>query len=371
MEMNTRLQVEHPVTEAITGLDLVELQLRVAAGEPLPFAQDDLSIDGHAFEARLYAEDAEAGFLPATGRLTHLAFPDGTAFSLGSVRIDAGVRKGDEITPHYDPMIAKLIVHGPDRATALRQLSRALGETEVAGTTTNLGFLKRLADHEGFAAGQVDTGLIARDLDTLTTPDTEKLTVARQAAALAALGMPSPTDQADPWDKRDGWRLWGTASHRVTLSHQVEPQDTEVKIRSGASFEVDGVEIHAFQTQNGLQIVSTSDATLGVFADEASVTVFDDGTVTRFDRVDPLDRTDTSSSGGDVVRAPMPGLVTQVRVAAGDTVEADTPLMTLEAMKMEHTLRSPRSGIIAEVLASTGSQVENGAMLVRLESEDE
>ena len=183
--------------------------------------------------------------------------------------------------------------------------------------------------------------------------------------------MPSPTAQTDPWDKRDGWRLWGTASHRVTLSHQGEPQDTEVKIRTGTSFEVDGVEIHAFQTQNGLQIVSTSDTTLGLFADEASVTVFDNGSVTCFDRIDPLDRADTSSSGGDVVRAPMPGLVTHVRVAPGDAVEADTPLLTLEAMKMEHTLRSPRSGIVAEVLASAGTQVENGAVLVRLEREDE
>ena len=161
MEMNTRLQVEHPVTEAITGVDLVEWQLRVAAGEPLPAKQEDLSITGHAFEARLYAEDVPAGFLPATGRLAHLAFPPG-------VRADSGVVSGDIISPHYDPMIAKLITHGPTRAIALRQLSRGLRGTEVAGTVTNLAFLGALADHAGFAAGEVDTGLIGRDIAALT-----------------------------------------------------------------------------------------------------------------------------------------------------------------------------------------------------------
>ena len=168
MEMNTRLQVEHPVSEAITGLDFVELQLRVASGEPLPFSQDDLAIDGHAFEARVYAEDVAKGFLPATGRLDHLVFPKASEFEQGALRIDSGVRPGDEITPWYDPMIAKVIVHGPNRAAALNLLTAALGKCHVAGSVTNLAFLGALSKHEGFSRGELDTGLIGRDLESLT-----------------------------------------------------------------------------------------------------------------------------------------------------------------------------------------------------------
>ncbi|MEL7151749.1 MAG: acetyl/propionyl/methylcrotonyl-CoA carboxylase subunit alpha [Pseudomonadota bacterium] len=370
MEMNTRLQVEHPVTEAITGLDLVEMQLRVARGEPLPFEQDDLKINGHAFEARLYAEDADAGFLPATGRLQHLAFPDGVAFEYGAVRIDAGVRLGDDITPHYDPMIAKLIVHGPDRATALRQLSRALGETQIAGTVTNLGFLKRLADHAGFAAGQVDTGLIARDLDALTARDPDRDRLALQAAALTALELPGRSEPRDPWDTSGGWRLWGTADHCVVLMRKDERRDIIVKIFEDALYEIDGHEVHAESTEGGLHLSGALEANLGTFADANSVTIFDDGTVTRFERIDPLDRSGNEAGGGHLVLAPMPGLVTQVMIEAGAEVIADTPLLVLEAMKMEHTLRAPRDGVVAEVLAASGAQVENGAVLVRLEQDD-
>lgn len=369
MEMNTRLQVEHPVTEAITGLDLVEWQLRVATGEALPFTQDDLTITGHAFEARLYAEDAEAGFLPATGRLTHLRFPDGATFERAPVRIDAGVRRGDGITPYYDPMIAKLIVHGPDRGTALRRLSRALGQTEVAGTVTNLGFLKRLADHDGFAAGDVDTGLIARDLDALTARDPDRQRLARRAAALTALGVPSMSATQDPWDKSDGWCLWGAATHRVALSETDERFDTEVTILGDTSFRIDGEEVRASRTELGLELSGTLSADFGIFADDASVTIFDDGTITRFDRVDPLSTDSGDVGGGSLVLAPMPGLVTQVAVSAGADIAAGAPLLVLEAMKMEHTLRAPRDGVVAEVLARAGAQVQNGAVLVRLEEE--
>jgi 3-methylcrotonyl-CoA carboxylase alpha subunit len=193
MEMNTRLQVEHPVTEAVTGVDLVEWQLRVASGEKLWVGQEDLPLRGHAFEARLYAEDVPKGFLPATGRLTHLAFPDG-------VRADSGVRAGDAISPFYDPMIAKIIVEGPTRAAALAKLRAALAGTEVAGSVTNLAFLRRLANHQGFAAGDVDTGLIGRDLDALAAePEADSRVVA--LAALGALGLHE--DGA-----REGFHLW-------------------------------------------------------------------------------------------------------------------------------------------------------------------
>ncbi|MEM8755951.1 MAG: biotin carboxylase N-terminal domain-containing protein, partial [Pseudomonadota bacterium] len=202
MEMNTRLQVEHPVTEEITGVDLVEWQLRVASGEPLPMTQDELRIDGWAFEARLYAEDAAKGFLPATGRLAHLRFPQ-------DARIETGVRPGDEITPYYDPMIAKIVTKGADRAEALGRLEAALKATEVAGSVTNVAFLARLAAHEGFARGEVDTGLIERDADALTAVPPAP-PAARALAALAALGLPG-REGRDPWDRAGGFRLWGPA----------------------------------------------------------------------------------------------------------------------------------------------------------------
>ncbi|MGR3512531.1 MAG: ATP-binding protein [Paracoccaceae bacterium] len=368
MEMNTRLQVEHPVTEAITGLDLVEMQLRVAAGEALPVTQDELTINGHAFEARLYAEDADAGFLPATGTLAHLHFPDGTTFSHGPVRIDAGVRPGDTITPHYDPMIAKIIVHGPDRPTALRQLSRTLADTQVAGTVTNLGFLKRLADHAGFAAGEVDTGLIARDLDDLTARDESRQTLVRHAAALAALDLPASAAATDPWEMGSGWHLWGAANATVALIEAETRHEITVTQHDAESFTIDGDTLTAIRSRSALTLrTGTGTDTFDFFADAASVTIFDRGQVTRFDRIDPLAQSDGAETAGNDVRAPMPGLVTQVLVAPGDTVGTDVPLLVLEAMKMEHTLRAPRAGIIAEVTASTGAQVENGAVLVRLE----
>jgi len=212
MEMNTRLQVEHPVTEAITGVDLVAWQVRVAAGQGLPLDQGDLTITGHAFEARLYAEDVAGGFLPATGTLAHLAFPDG-------VRADSGVETGDEISPFYDPMIAKLVVHGPDRATALADLSRALGDTQVAGTVTNLGFLKALADHARFRAGQVDTGLIARDLDRLIARQDAPPAVVAQAI-LAAAGLPDGS--------LAGFTLWEPLTRSVDL--RLNDQDIAAKL---------------------------------------------------------------------------------------------------------------------------------------------
>ncbi len=371
MEMNTRLQVEHPVTEAITGYDLVEWQLRVASGEPLSVTQSDLKITGHAFEARLYAEDADAGFLPVTGRLAHLRFPEGTRFERGPIRIDAGVREGDEITPYYDPMIAKLITHGPDRATALRQLSDALARTRVAGTITNIAFLKRLTDHEGFAAGQVDTGLIARDLEALTTRDAETETRARRAAALMALNLPGTAQTTDPWASTTGWRAWGTADHTVTLIANDKPQTTSVRLLAPNRFEIDGTKLTAYRTETGLRL--TQDGTtheIGTHADARTITIFDNGTVTRFTRPDPLARDDAAGAGGNLVLAPMPGLVIKLDAKPGDHVEAGTPLLVLEAMKMEHTLRAPRAGIIAEVLAETGTQVQNKAILIRLEDDD-
>ena len=353
MEMNTRLQVEHPVTEAITGVDLVEWQLRVASGEPLPMSQSDLTITGHAFEARLYAEDVPAGFLPATGRIAHLQFAD-------DVRADSGVRAGDTITPWYDPMIAKLIVHGPDRDTALRQLARACAETEVAGTVTNLGFLGALARHDGFAAGKVDTGLIERDLDALTNcaaPAAETIAL----SALIAMGLDgNPAPQT-------GFTLWAPVPQTITLS--VEGDEVAVKVTafSGDRFDVavGHVTVAVRRSSGGLRL--NDQAAPNYIKHGDRITIFADP-VLEVTIPDPLDR-GSAEATSDAILSPMPGLLRAMEVTAGQMVKAGDRLAVLEAMKMEHILRAPRDGVIATVGATAGSQVEAGALLIALEEE--
>ncbi|RVT84437.1 acetyl/propionyl/methylcrotonyl-CoA carboxylase subunit alpha [Rhodobacteraceae bacterium CCMM004] len=376
MEMNTRLQVEHPVTEAITGLDLVALQLRVAAGEPLPFAQEDLRIDGHAFEARLYAEDASRGFLPATGRLAHLRFPAATAFARGPVRVDSGVRPGDAITTHYDPMIAKLIVHGPDRAAALRRLRHALAETQIVGTVTNRDFLAALAGHAGFAAGEVDTGLIARDQDALTAaaaPDAEVWAV----AALAALGLPAEPPGRSPWDALTGWRAWGPAVQNAVLIHSGTRTEVPVAFLGPGRFAVgagqDAVALSARCLEDGAVEIVCDGITrrLTVHRGTDAVWVLADGGAHRFDLPDPLAAAAGAEAAADTVTAPMPGLVKRLAATQGQAVTAGQRLAVLEAMKMEHTLTAPRDGTVAEVLVSEGAQVSDGDPLIRLETADE
>jgi 3-methylcrotonyl-CoA carboxylase alpha subunit len=348
MEMNTRLQVEHPVTEAITGVDLVEWQLRVAAGGALPVRQEDLSITGHAIEARLYAEDAEAGFLPATGVLEHLVFPQ-------VARIDTGVRQGDRITPHYDPMIAKITVHGADRGAALRAMARALDGTEVAGTVTNLRFLRRLVAHEGFAAGDLDTGIIDRDLVALTAPEPVSEAVLA-LAAVTALGLGG--------GELESFTLWAPPCYRVALGERV----VEVYPHRGgaAGVEVEGRRLVLAPGPDGWRIDGVKTALRAVRLRHA-VAVFGAGGAL-FDLPDPLAR----GGGGPVrgaVEAPMPGKVTAVFVAPGDRVTEGQRLAVLEAMKMEHAMTAPRDGIVAEVMAGPGDQVEAGMALVRLEEE--
>ncbi|MGH1424995.1 MAG: biotin carboxylase N-terminal domain-containing protein [Pseudooceanicola sp.] len=355
MEMNTRLQVEHPVTEAITGVDLVEWQIRVAAGEAIPRAQEDLSIDGHAFEARLYAEDVERGFLPATGKLAHLAFP-------ADVRADTGVRSGDVISPHYDPMIAKVVVHGPTRAIALRQLSSALRATQVAGTVTNLTFLGALADHAGFGAGQVDTGLIARDLDDLAKVTTASDRVAAWAAMIA-LGL------CDAPGAFDGFHLWTPMRRDQAVSYRGETIEITVEMqgRTHAVIHLPSNTITASYSGGGWLL--DGQRAPAHHRDGNTITVFD-GVAQRFDVIDPLAR-DAAATAGNVIEAPMPGLVKALNAAPGQQVRAGDRLAVLEAMKMEHALNAPRDGVVAEVLTAEGAQVEAGAALIRLEDEDE
>ena len=354
MEMNTRLQVEHPVTEAITGVDLVEWQLRVASGEGLPKQQDELTISGHSFEARLYAEDVPKGFLPATGTLSHLKFPEGA-------RADTGVRAGDTISPFYDPMIAKLTVHAGSRAAALRMLSSALSHTEVAGSVTNLAFLGALTRHEGFAAGDVDTGLIERDLEALTAEPGPGLSDIG-AAALCALDLL----------KREGtgFTLWGGQNHFVTLTHAEEQFDVVV-----TSYGADRHMITVGEDQiealclNG-QWKMGGDRGPRVAKAGNVVTVFAQSGL-EFHVADPLDQMADSGAGAGVIEAPMPGLVKAVFAKAGQEVNQRDRLAILEAMKMEHSLEAARDGVVAEVLCADGDQVEAGAPLIRLEDEEE
>ncbi|WP_210527336.1 acetyl-CoA carboxylase biotin carboxylase subunit [Rubellimicrobium arenae] len=354
MEMNTRLQVEHPVTEAITGLDLVEWQLRVASGEPLPLRQEDLRIQGHAVEARLYAEDVPAGFLPATGRLSRRRFSDG-------VRVETGVREGDAITPWYDPMIAKLVAHGPTRELALDRLAQALARTQVAGCTTNLAFLSALVAHEGFRAGHPDTGLIERDLHRLT----EAATPPPEVVALAALAAANPS--AHPLA---GFHLWQPLSRRIDLVWDGRPLVVTLALdgpdrarvavegptirasRCGGSWRIDGAPAHDVLPESDRITVFASP--LGTFA---------------FGVPDPLDR-EAADTGTDATLSPMPGLVRAVLVTPGQAVLRGATLAIVEAMKMEHVLTAPRDGRVAEVLAAEGQQVEAGTPLIRLEPSD-
>ncbi|SHM99866.1 acetyl-CoA carboxylase biotin carboxylase subunit [Roseibium suaedae] len=368
MEMNTRLQVEHPVTELITGEDLVEWQLRVASGEALPKRQNELTFSGWAFEARLYAEDAPKGFLPAIGTLTHLHLPDTLA------RIDSGVRSGDAITPYYDPMIAKIIVHGPTREAALGKLLATLEDTQVAGCVTNAGFLASLCRHEGFARGDVDTGLIDRDLQSLISePETPEDAVA--LAALAALGLTREATGSDPWDKLKGWRMWSASRQFALLEIAGERRDVEVHALGGRSFSVlskDNARTYEIISVSGSAITFEREGgrqTAALAQEAGSVTVFLRGHAYRIGLADHLADDEEAGNSGDQIIAPMPGLVKVLSAKPGDTVTAGQALVVLEAMKMEHTLKAPRDGVVASILAAEGEQVQDGAILLALEED--
>jgi 3-methylcrotonyl-CoA carboxylase alpha subunit len=347
MEMNTRLQVEHPVTEAITGIDLVDWQLRVAAGEPLPMRQEDVKIQGHAFEARLYAEDATQGFLPAIGRLTHLTFPD-------IVRADTGVEAGDEITPHYDPMIAKVIVHGPDRASALAMLINGLAGTQVAGTVTNLGFLTALASGADFAAGHVDTGLIARHLDSLTAAPVPTPADLAQAA-LALSGVMARHGGAT------GFALHAPLTWSIDLGDSIVL--LTVHNSDHVTCDVAGQAVDAQRLGNIWRFDGQKARPQHLSG--RVVTLFGAAPMT-FTQPDPLDRI-SAGQGGDTVLTPMPGLLRDIFVAVGDDVQEGDRLAVLEAMKMEHVLCAPRAGKISAIHAVSGSQVQAGIALISLE----
>ncbi|TIM87729.1 acetyl/propionyl/methylcrotonyl-CoA carboxylase subunit alpha [Mesorhizobium sp.] len=360
MEMNTRLQVEHPVTEMVTGIDLVEWQLRVASGEKLPKTQSEITFSGHAFEARIYAEDAAKGFLPATGTLHHLKFPD-SAPEGASMRIETGVRAGDAISPFYDPMIAKLIVHGKSRQAALEALGIALSQTEIAGSTVNTAFLAALAADADFSAGDVDTGLIGRHQQALTAvPPPSSEIVA--AAAFAASGAGTQAPSNDPWSSLAGYSHFHTVPRRTRLRYGDDEIVALVSVRPDKRFQV------------ALDAPYDSASPLDLRAAPrlarwpGHVTVFSGAIGYSFAVPDPLARADEIAAGSDSLRAPMPGLVKLVRAARGEAVIKGQPLLILEAMKMEHTISATHDGTIAEI-AAEGAQVTDGTVLVRFAEE--
>ena len=376
MEMNTRLQVEHPVTEMITGLDLVEWQLRVAAGEPLPMKQDEIALRGHSIEARLYAEDPARDFLPATGRLVHLAFPRTSE----SVRIDTGVESGAAITPHYDPMIAKLIVWGEDREAALGRMRFALAGCEIAGVATNVGFLARLADSAAFAGADLDTGLIERCRDELLPPRSPAPDHALAAVALAELHLEQSgarasaagADPHSPWNEVDGWRLNEDSHHDFVFTEGETTYSVTLRfLASGKRVAIAGREytLEGERLADGALLVRLDGHASKVRAlrEGDDWHLFGDGGYRKFSLRDELHGLDVDAGGGSLA-APMPGKIVAVMVKAGQKVEKGAPLVILEAMKMEHTIAAPADGVVKEIHYAPGEQVLEGAELIAFEA---
>jgi len=356
MEMNTRLQVEHPVTEAITGLDLVELQFRVAAGEALPLGQDDVRIDGHAAEARLYAEDPERNFLPSTGKLTALEFPGGEG-----VRIDTGVEAGSVVSPYYDPMIAKVIAHGHDRNEALERLATALGNTVVVGPHANAAFLKALVSHPEFRAGRFDTGFIDRNLSQLTHLDPAVENAAIAAAVETLLRPPAQESEGwrdswcdpwgDPWAANDGFALGPARQFDLDITVDGHPRKVTVQWGEGARVTMDGV-----AAGNGVRFVPAG----------AGVVAIADG-VQRSVALKSYDSIDVDHLDGDgVIKAPMHGKVLAILVEQGASVQKGERVAVVEAMKMEHALMAPIDGTVGEIVAAVGAQIAEGATILSI-----
>ena len=379
MEMNTRLQVEHPVTEMITGLDLVEWQLKVAAGEPLPLAQEQLRIHGHALEARIYAEDPDKGFLPSIGKLIHLAPPAENI----NVRVDTGVEQDDEISPHYDPMIAKLIVWDESRERALARMLQALADYRVVGVSNNIGFLSRLVACPAFAQADLDTGLIERERGFLFPEGAEPPAEAWLVAALAELIQDQQyaaaeavagNDPHSPWHARDGWRVNSVTRREIRLrAGEVEKAVNAAYTGSGIQLEFDGQSVSAagrFIDGGQLRVdLGGRRISATVVAAKEKRHVFIDGVCHVFAAIDPLFHAGSGGGAEGGLTAPMPGKVIALIATAGARVEKGAPLLILEAMKMEHTIAAPVAGTVKAFRFNVGEQVSDGAELVEFEAD--
>lgn len=379
MEMNTRLQVEHPVTEAITGQDLVEWQLRVAAGQPLPLKQEQLRMHGHAIEARICAENPEAGFLPATGTLSVARWPAHVSFERGDVRIDSGVGEGDAISPFYDSMVAKLIVWGETREQALARLDAALRDTHIVGLQTNVAFLRRCAATRSFADADLDTALIERERAALFEQPGLALDVAAAAVVAHTLAAEAAAQRAgDPWSQRDGWRLFGAATRRFELdiAGVHHPVLLSRHHRGGMSLSVagqvlpfavnsHGLERHELLLGEGLAQRRVMATVYGLGEKVAVFTAQGSALVTE---VDVIAHAGEGASEAGRLTAPMPGKMVAFLAQPGDKVSKGQALAVMEAMKMEHQIHAPRDGVVAELLYAVGDQVAEGSELIRMEA---
>lgn len=371
MEMNTRLQVEHPVTEMITGQDLVEWQLRVAFGEPLPKQQHELQIHGHALEARVYAEEPEKGFIPAIGQISYLHYPAQNE----AVRVDSGIVEGDEISTYYDPMIAKLIVWGKNREAALTQMHHALGQFHVDGLGNNIAFLDRLVLCDSFKNANLDTGLIQREEEFLLKPATElNSTLVVSAAFIELLSRlaQNPSASNPVWQTNAFWRLNLQSGQTIklqcndkTLNIQFAAQEHGfVAQYEGQTFELEGQLLDAHTLQFKL---AGKQQKLAFSQTEHGITLFQNGQSYKFTYLKPVFNQDDEQGAENNLTAPMPGVITQVLVAANDKVKKDDVLMTLEAMKIEYSIRAPHDGIVASSYFQAGDQVKAGDELVEFQ----
>ena len=410
MEMNTRLQVEHPVSEAITGVDLVEWQLLVAAGKPLPKQQEELAINGHAIEARICAENPDNGFLPATGTLFTYQKPEHSTFNITDVRIDDGVREGDVISPFYDSMIAKLIVHAPTREQALAKLDRALGQTRIVGLPTNVAFLRYILNTESFSQANLDTALIEREADELFNQhpiQLSTLAVTAIAQQLASEGIAQDAD-ADPFSKPTGFRAYNdytrsfsliydeqTYSARISNWHNANDADSKKGSDTLSSFTLAiEKEIASNDTQDNVNVAAQTES---VYEGEVSyassdahnhtlwlegarisaqswvhnetVYVFTDSGRDEITLIDIMAHVGEESAAVGSLKSPMPGQVVAFKVAVGDSVKKGEPLAVIEAMKIEHTITAPTDGVVAELLFAAGDSVADGDELLRIDTE--
>ncbi len=375
MEMNTRLQVEHPVTEAITGLDLVEWQLRVASGEPLPLKQEDLRITGHAIEARICAENPDNNFLPATGALNVYALPECVTFERGTVRVDSGVRQGDAISPFYDSMVAKLIVHGDTREQALARLDEALAQTHIVGLATNVQFLRRVARTDSFAQAKLDTALIPREQAVLFHQEPVGLPLAAAAAAAQTLLNERASEGVNPFSRRDGFHTHGVVQRRFEFEFGDEHAKALLTYERGGSLHLAVGEGDAAvagplvfnAVAQGIELQFAGQRTrAAVYAQGEVDHVFTPLGATQITAIDLLAHSGETAAEGGRLTAPMPGKVVSFAVKAGDAVTKGQPLAVMEAMKMEHTIAAPADGVVQELLYAPGDQVTEGAELLKL-----
>ncbi|GAB4090638.1 acetyl/propionyl/methylcrotonyl-CoA carboxylase subunit alpha [Hydrogenophaga soli] len=381
MEMNTRLQVEHPVTEAITGLDLVEWQLRVASGEPLPLKQEQLTLSGHALEARICAENPDKQFLPATGTLQVYRKPDAASFAVAPVRFDDGVREGDAISPYYDSMVAKLIVHGDTREQALARLDAALAQTHIVGLTTNVQFLRHVVRSESFAQARLDTALIQRESAVLFQQDPVGLALAAAADVARTLLDERAGEGPDPFSRTDGWRSHGTLVRRFAFEYPghdgTVPAALTYQHGGGLHLAVGeggavaegplSFQPHASGQGDAIDLQFAGQRTrVTVYRRGEVAHIHTDAGATHIVSVDLLAHAGDGQGEGGRLTAPMPGKVVSFAVQAGDTVRKGQALAVMEAMKMEHTIAAPADGVVAELLYAAGDQVTEGAELLKL-----